>query len=374
MPAGLMTPRFGVSLDPVMSRVLAASILLLLLLPASAQDAPKDPLAVLQAIGSWAKKHPNDLVGLREKYLDARDSMARDTEPRRFAERRIAELDEKVPSAYRKLRPTTGTPPTLDEKEKRKVALVISRDLKNRDRDVRSRSIGYLTRLANDAAAPRLVAQLIVEKDASVRKEIGVALEAIGGPEVCDLLARKAPRGKAEARSIALSVLEVLIRESDEEEDRKASFALGTFVYSKDAETAERALVILEKAGPRGVYGLVRAVGIGDHQLKLRIIRDLGKTGEGRAAAALGMFLDFGAKGRQAEYKVAASDSIEKLGILAVPWMIRFLDDPNFRQRTKYLLYRITGQSFERPDEVRTWLGKHRAELERKKRKPARTK
>jgi hypothetical protein len=357
-----------------MSRSVVTFLLLLLPVPAFAQDAPLDPLAVLQGIEAWGKKHPHDLVGLREKYLDARDGMAADTEPRRFAEKRIAELDEKVPSAYRKLRPTIAASPRISVKEKRKIALVISRDLKSRHGDVRSRAIAYLTRLASDAAAPRLVAQLVVEKDASIRKAIGAALEAIGGPNVCDLISHKVPDAKAEARNIALNVLEVLVRESSEEEDRRASYALGAFVYSKDAETAERALVILEKAGGVGVFGLMKAVGIGDHQLKLRVIRDLGRTGEGRAAAALGTFLDYGAKDRQAEYKVAATASIEKIGIHAVPWMIRFLDDPNCRQRTKYILYRITGQSFERPDEVRIWLGRHKAELEKKKRKPARTK
>ena len=54
------------------------------------------------------------------------------------------------------------------------------------------------------------------------------------------------------------------------------------------------------------------------------------------------------------------------IGLPAVPWLVRYLEDPNFRQWTKRVLYDITGQSFERADEVIEWWGKHERKKVRK--------
>jgi len=351
------------------ARSAAGSILFALLLsplalaqepPAGKETSPPPTWPqVLAEIEEYGKRFPDDVVGLRDRYLDARLGFAVGSEAHGVATARIEALDEKVGEAYRAVRPSSGGAAPPDERKKRKLALVIARDLKKRSRFARLRAAEYLARLACDSAAPGLVRQLRREEQERVRKAIVAALVAVGGPKVGEMIELKLRDAKRPARMAGLDVLEALIAPSEEEEDKRASLAVGAFVFDRDPDVVERALTILAKAGGLGVWGLIKATSIADHQLKLRVIRALGDTGEGRAAAALATFLDIGAKERRAEYKEAAVESIEKIGLPAVPWLVRYLEDPNCRQWTKRVLYDITGQSFERADEVLEWWGRH---------------
>jgi HEAT repeat protein len=347
-------------------RLLIAGLALSLLsLPAPAEDPPaeekKPPThrQVLAALESYAEKHPEDLVGIRDRYLDARAKLPIDSAAFSAATQRIDELDEEVAEAYRLVRPSEGDPPKLSERKRAKTALRIARDLKKRASLVRQRAAEYLGRLGCDSGAAGLVRRLGREKEEAVRAAIVKALVAIGGPKVGELIQYKLFGAARDVEMAALDVLEALIAESDDAEDKRASLAAGRFVFAKDPDVVERALMVLMKAGGEGVWGLIMAAGVGDHQLKLRVIRALGQTGEGRAAVALVRYLDVGAKGLQAEYKKAAVASLRRIGVPIVPWLVRYLEDPNCRQWTKRVLYDVTGQSFERAEEVLEWWGRH---------------
>ena len=84
--------------------------------------------------------------------------------------------------------------------------------------------------------------------------------------------------------------------------------------------------------------GVTLGCGVGRDDIHLRVTlpdmhyRALGNTGEGRAAVALVRYLDVGAKDLQAEYKQAAVASLTRIGLPIIPWMVRYLEDPNCRQ------------------------------------------
>ena len=343
----------------------------LLALPASAQEPEKKPPVptpeqLLAGIEKHASKHPEDVVGIRDRYLDVRAKFPVDSDTYRTVTKRVGALDETVGKTYRAVRPTAGEA-KLSDTQKTRAALTIARDLKKREPLVRLRAAEYLERLECDSGSTGLVRQLKREKVDEVRGAIVSALIAIGGPLTGELIQYKMRGANRTAQMASLDVLESLIAPSNDAEDKRASFALGEFVYANDPDVVERAIAILMKAKNLGVWGLMKACGIGDHQLKLRVIRALGETGEGRAAVSLVRYLDIGAKDLQAEYKKAAAESIRRIGLPCVPWLIRYFEDPNCRQWTKRVLYDITGQSFERPEEVKAWWGRHERKKARKR-------
>jgi len=143
--------------------------------------------------------------------------------------------------------------------------------------------------------------------------------------------------------------------------NKRASKAIGEFIFSRDPGIAERSIRILGGAGEAGVEGLERGSEILDHQLRLLVLSALGDTGSGRAAAVCARFLEQsrGWRSGRREYSGAAMLSIVKIGRPAVPYLSSCLLDSRRRRPARMCLRQITGRYFTRPDEVAAWWSPH---------------
>jgi len=316
------------------------------------------PPVTLQEAEAYEKAHPHDKVGQRDLYESVLSALEPDSASWQAVKERLRALETGLTEAYRVLRKSNPRP-ELSNREVRKLATQLKKDLRSRHADVRLRAAQYLGLLDSTAGAQDLVNALANEKEGRVADAIAAALIEIGGDEVCKMIGRVIPKAGLDAQKRGLHILRELMQESDEKEDKAASLVLGGFVLGRSRTVTASALTILEQAGGIGSWGLMRAVQIGDHQMKLRIIASLGRAGEGRAAVVLGGFLDIGVKGLQQQYKIAAAAAIKQIGVGTVPYLVRFIEDPKRRHWAKKCLYDITGQSFERADQVWAWWGRY---------------
>jgi HEAT repeat protein len=326
--------------------------------------APPDPLERLpdsverlrEIARSYEKDHPEERVGLRDVYRKLRTLEKPGTPMAEWAEEHVRWLEAELAEAYVALAGKRPGELRLEAGRERRFLRELVADLRNRDPLVRLRAAQYLERLDSEAAAPYLAKALVKEEDGRVAAALIAALERRPGAEVAELLARHvAPRGTALARREALLLLRGLLRREDEETGRAASKALGAFALGSRESTIEEALTLLENAGQVGLWGLHEAIAIRDHRFRLRVIKALGATGDGRAADGLARLLLFGSKGDAHVQKMAALDAIRDLGRVAVPWLARFVDLPRHRQWTIFILREITGVEFETSHAVRAW-------------------
>ena len=316
-----------------------------------AEPAPNPVEEHLKYAEEYAKRHPYDLPGLRDIYLDSLDHAAPGGAAYVTALKKLSELSSQMKDWYRRLRDEDPDQLEMSGAEERRLVFALAKDLKDKEPDVRLRGAEYLGLRGSGDAARHLVAQVKREREVNVRKMIFASLEKIGGSKELATLRKEKDE---EVETDAIRVLDALIRRS-EVEARYAAAALGEFVFSKVDSVADLALGTLESLGPKGTLGLVNAITIPYPDRKLRVIRALGDTGDGRAAAVLGNLLIFGAKGQLLTYRTAAIESLKKIGRPAVPYLAPAADHPKLRQFAKYVLREITGLNFESGDAVRAW-------------------
>jgi len=308
----------------------------------------------LKYAAEWERVHPFDLAGIRDLYLNILENTSPGTAEYVYALKKISEVSSRLKQAYRLLRDEDPDTLKLSGAEERRMVHTLSKDLKSREADVRLRAAEYLGLLRSGEAARHLVGALKKEKDPRVQDMILSSLSDIGGVKVTEQLGSLRSVRKKDLQMDALTVLEGIAGRSTAE-GKYASKALGRYVSVRDDEVAGAALGALESIGAIGVYGLVGSAQVKNHEIRLRVIRALGATGDGRAAGGLGPFLVFGVKKRYHQYKVAAKEALVKLGMPAVPYLARFMDNPSLRQHTTDVLRKITGRGFQSAAGVKAW-------------------
>jgi len=346
-----------IRLRPILLVTLVLGMAAVPALAAEDDDPPPDKQVewrILRA-EAYGRENPWDPVGLRELYLEAAQALEPGTPERDIASERARELDAKVKEAYRLLRDALDGPPALSTEQTRRLAHQLADDLENKHALIRRRAAAYLGRLRSDEVAHLMVPRLAKETDPEALDALRAALREIRGPKVCDELGTRLRSEKIAVQRLALELLAEILAMTPRQHARHPSIAIGYFAFSRHSEIVVEALSVLERAGGPGVWGLMNAITLRDHTLRLRVIRALGNTGEGRAADVLGTFLVFGLKGRKHSLKKAAADAIVKIGMPTIPWLLRHFEDPRRRQWTKFVVYKITGKSFEYADQLKAW-------------------
>ncbi|MHC4472957.1 MAG: HEAT repeat domain-containing protein [Planctomycetota bacterium] len=327
--------------------------------PAPAAPKPREPdedpvEKNMKYAEDYARAHPYDLAGIRDLYLDILAHTQPGSAAYVSALKRISDVNSRMKDFYRRLRDEDPDELDLTGGEERQMVHELSKDLKEKEADVRLRAAEYLGLLGSGDGARHLTAALKKEKDDRVKEMIFASLARLGGSKTTKELAKLRRERKEWIQVGAISVLEKMVRRSPVE-GRHAALSLGEFVFSRFDTVANQALGLLEGLGKGGTLGLMNAAGIKDHQKKLRIIRALGNTGEGRAAAVLGAFLIGAAKGRYREYRTAAEEALKKIGKSTVPHLARFVDHNRNGPYARYVLRQITGVFFKTGDAARRW-------------------
>jgi len=324
--------------------------------PAPPDPAPrKDSLVEhLEFAEKYEREHPYDQAHARDLYLDILEHAQPGTEVYEKAIKRVSVLNTTLKEAYRRLRNADMDTLKMAGHEERRIVHSLSKDLGNKERDVRLRAAEYLGLLNSGDGARHLVKLLQKEKDPDIRDMILAALARIGGSKTCAELGKLGKIRKEAVQMEALQVLETLAGRSAVE-GRYASEAMGRFVTAKSDLVADQAINALAAMGGDGIYGLLVASGVKNHERKLAVIRALGDTGDGRAAGGLGPYLLMGAKGKTRLYRDAAEEALKKIGEEVVPYLARFMGNPRAGVYVRYVLRQITNQHFKNEAAAKAW-------------------
>jgi HEAT repeat protein len=324
--------------------------------PEPEQPAPaNDPVAKnMEYAEKYAREHPYDLSGIRDLFLDILAHAKPGSAHYEAALRRISDLNSRMKGFYRKLRDEDPDSLDLSGAEERGMVHALSKDLENKESDVRLRAAEYLGLLGSGDGARHLTKALKREKEENVKAMIFSSLSKLGGSKTTKELAKLRKERKEWIQTGAMDVLTKLVNRSPVE-GRYAAMALGEYVFSRFDGIASQALGMLEGLGSAGTFGLMNAVTIKNPDKKLRVIRALGDTGEGRAGDVLGAFLIGGAKGQLRHYRVAAEEALKKIGMPVVPYLARFVDHNRNGPYARFVLREITGKHFKTGAGVLAW-------------------
>ncbi len=323
--------------------------------PAAPTPAGPDPEKLFAEAEAYAKKHRADTAGILDRYQAV---MLARPDPNNTLFQKAAERAGAAQAAlkdvYRRLR--NEDPDSLkdvDGPDLRRMVLILSQDLGNRDSAVRARAAKLLGDLGSSEGTYPLVKALRTESDGNATAAIGRALVAIAGGKTTEQL--KGLRDD-KAGSTALDLL-LQIRDRNPVDRRLALVAIGPFALSKDAAVADRAVDALIATGKEGAYGLVEALGTKSVDTRVKIIDALGQTGHPRVAAPLSGFLLLSDDPNVKRLREAAHAAIKSLGEPAVPYLFQGLRSPSTKAHTALLLREMTGQLFSmsRPGDWQAW-------------------
>jgi HEAT repeat protein len=308
----------------------------------------------LEFAQKYEREHPYDQAHARDLYLDILEHAEPGTEAYEKALARVSVLNSTLKEAYRKIRNEDMDTLKMAGSEERRIVHSLSKDLGSKQRDVRLRSAEYLGLLGSGDGARHLVKLLSKEKDVDIRDMILGSLQKIGGSKTCAELGKLGTSRKEDVQLEALQVLETLAGRSSVE-GRYASEAMGKFVTAKSDAAADQAINALAAMGSDGIYGLMVASGVKNHERKLAVIHALGDTGDGRAAGGLGPYLMRGTIGKTQAYCDAAEEACKKIGKDVTPHLARFLGNPRAAVYVRYVLREITGKHFKTPASAIAW-------------------
>jgi HEAT repeat protein len=324
--------------------------------PARPEPGPRaDPIAEhLEFAKKFEQEHPYDRIHARDLYLDLLEHAAPGSAAYEYALGKVSAINQELKEAYRLLRGDELDSLELAGAEERKIVHALSKDLESGEREVRLRAAEYLGRLCSGDGARHLAMLLEKEKDAEIRDMVLSSLAKIGGAKTCADLGDLGSSRNEAVQQEALTILETVARRS-QSEARYASEAIGRFVTAKSDTVADQAVSALAAMGPNGIYGLLVASAVKDHERRLAVIRALGETGDGRAAGCLGPYLMRGVSGKGLEHRTAAEEACKKIGKSVTPYLARFLGNPSAAVYIRYVLREITGQHFKTEAAAKAW-------------------
>jgi len=313
----------------------------------------------LEFAKQYEKEHPYDLAGIRDLYLDIMEHALPGSAEYAFAIRRVSHFNGRLKEGYRLLRNEDPDTLKLSGAEERKLVHNLSKDLKNKHADVRLRAAEYLGLLGSGDGARHIVAALKREKESACVDMMFDALLKIGGSKTIEQLGAIRKWKKEDRERRAIEVLGEMIERS-EIERRYASITLGLFIFSKSKQIRREAFDRLKALGPHGAMGLMNAVMVPDHDMRLEIIRALGDSGNGKAGSVLGPLLMGGVKGRARELRSAAEAALKKIGKPCVPYLARGVDHNRNGPYTRFVLREITGRHFKTGASVMAWWARNK--------------
>jgi HEAT repeat protein len=323
--------------------------------PADTPDSER-PEALLARAEAYAERYPEDAVGLRDLYLELVARLPADSRHRRMVVSVLEAIESILPRAYVVLRDGVTPRPSFSDLEAGKMAFELRPHLAHDHPRVRAHAATYLGRLGREEDVYGLVTRLSREEDSAVVTAILGALEAIGGEKVPELLGRYGVRrATEEVRFRTIAFLAALARR-DGPGGVIASEQLGSVVRGRVDPAAVAALESLERLGPAGVPGLGIASRTKHPVLLLRVVRALGASRNGEAAATLGRFLGFAAKGEALKLRAEAIRGLETLGHDGLRALAPHLDVPRTRAWTRHVVLLITGREFANRASLEAWL------------------
>ncbi len=336
--------------------------------PAPAKPAPPPPPAkprpAIEVAREHEKQKPHDISGGLDRWLDvlvevgdARDSLYGE------ALGRVAELSERLKSAYRELR--DDDPDSIkvaaEPGKERAVAEQLAMGLDAAGADDRLRAADQLAALGYTPAAQSVYQALRREKEADVRERLFLALVRLGGRRTCETLAKFAKERKPSLPEGAVTALTALAKRGPVQA-RYACESLGEFgALAKKPIVAAGAVTALQGLGPAAVNGLVRSADTKHRDVEEQVLRALGGLDDPRAAFPLSKRLL--TKGDEDLRKLSIT-SLEQLGRKAVPALIGALRTKKTRQYAGSVLYGITGETF--GEDARAWAQWWKAEQQKK--------
>jgi len=327
--------------------------------PTREQNEYKLGLKLLEQAKTHARKHPEDRVGIVNRFLKTLPYLKGKPE-----EREVVNLLNRIwgevspegnlksgskskagsePEAKPGKSPPspgseTRTHPDVDSKKSPTPEILkqLREDLLGGSPAARIRAAGLLTGVNQSWVGKFLVQRLAEEKDPEVRKSLVTGILKIGNRHVV-LALGKWNRLKDKSQK------QQAIRLIGKVGGKEAGKALTLFLNDKDRDTILLVLKTAEhlKKG-RGVPTLARAVKQFP-DLRFEIIQSLGCVQHSSAAKVLISFLH---RRKFQDYKDPAIKALRILGVYAIPPLIEALGGRDYRQYAAAALRSVTGQRF----------------------------
>ena len=259
------------------------------------------------------------------------------------AVRRLGELAGRMKTVFKE---EVGEDPEaikdVDSKEAEQIAQNLAKMLNSKEDADRARAAKLLGDTGSGACAFDLC-KALNDTDVAVAKYAGDGLAGIGGTRVAYYLV-KLYRDKD--GDVALRAVDVLSRAAAKGDvDRRAIAPfLGRFVLANDDAVSNTAIDALIGLGPQAGEGLVEAIATKDIEKKQRIMWAIAEAGYYDGTKAIANYLVKGDGPRVEPLRAAAIETLQKMGINAMPDLIDLLKSSKHRLWSAEVLRRITGQ------------------------------
>lgn len=326
------------------------------------QAAHAKGIRLIEAARRYERDHPEDRMGIVDRYLMAMELVRGKPEEREIVKRlnRIWSEVSPEPSARAPTGPKNAAVPESEigsrspipsppdrvppngrgnvtvKPHSPEALKQIREDLLKGDPHARKRAIRILMDVDQSWVGGFLVRRLADEKDVQVKKILTEAVLKVGNRHVVSALGKWSRFKDQERRHQSIRLLGKVGGE-------EAGKALCLYLKNKNLDTIR--LVVMAAKGLKNGHGVppmakaVRAF----PSLRFEIIEALGETGHSSAARVLISFLH---RRKFPDFKDAAIKSLRVLGPHAIPPLIDALGGRDYRQYAAAALRSVTGQRF----------------------------
>ena len=315
---------------------------------------------LLEEARRYEREHPEDRMGIVDRYLVAIELVRGKPEEREVVKRLNRIWSEVSPGASvasepgkaSGQKPKNGSHSPLADPSDRtrqedsgdvsrkphspEALKKIREDLQGGDLRARKRAVQILADVDQSWVGGFLVRRLAEEKDAQIQKVLTEAVLKVGNRHVVSALGKWSRFKDQERKQLAIRLL-------GQVGGKEAGKALSLFLKNTSQDTI-RLLVATAKGlkDGHGVQSLAMAVKAFP-SLRFDIIEALGETGHSSAARVLISFLH---RRKYPESKDPAIKSLRVLGPQAIPTLIEALGGRDYRQYAAAALRSVTGQRF----------------------------
>jgi hypothetical protein len=304
-----------------------------------------------EALQELERSNPGDVPTLHEAYEQFLADHPDPSLPEYTrAAMRLGQLADRLKGVFKE---EMGTDPeahpdmkkTLDTKNSLAVIAQLSRELKNKDREVRLRATRLLGQLGSGAGSYAL-ATMLRDQDAEIVRTAQEGLISIGGDRAAhNLVKLYRNANKPERQQGALDVLKGMAQKGDVDAWGMSAY-IGRFVLSNYDSVAGDALDFLVALGPAGGPGLVEGLETRLPKKKVELIRGIAKAKYYDGATNIAGYLLQGDKPSLVRYRTVAMESLKEMGPRCVPHLIPRLKSKRHKGWTALVLREITGARF----------------------------
>ncbi len=259
------------------------------------------------------------------------------------AVKRLGELSERLKTVFKE---EVGEDPdaikNVDSAEAEVIARNLAKMLKSKEQAERQRAAQLLGATGSGACAFDLC-KALNDRDAAVAKYAADGLVAIGGTRVAYNLVKMYRDKKGAVAPRAVDVLARAAEKSDVDRRAMAPY-LARFVLSNQDDVSNAAIDALIALGPAAGKGLVLAIGTKNVAKKKRLMWAIAEARYYDGTKAVANYLVQGDGPRVEPLRESAIETLERMGIYAVPDLIDLLKSRKHRLWSAVVLQRITGQ------------------------------